>query len=313
MLVRQDNGRRVHPYNDFYRAREACRAAERRFGLTPTGAADRAASVEQPTRAELEKAARRGRDEPSRVWLRRAARVAAVQAQDPEQFFRRLTDLGVLVLPRELPRGHLVGYSVAAVGDLNARGLPVWFGGGRLAPDLSLPKLRARWRSAPPPAAPIPPAPGERARPGRAERAAAVADATTAARAAATAIRAARTSQPTDEHAATDTAAGDGHPARAARPVAAGPARPCCRAGGTGGRARHRRSADRAVQNRAATRRPGAVGGVRRLRRPRRPHPHRGPATAVARDRRAAAHRGVAADRAAVAEPPPIPRQRWQR
>ena len=211
MLVRQDNGRRVHPYNDFYRAREACRAAERRFGLTPTGAADRAASVEQPTRAELEKAARRGRDEPSRVWLRRAARVAAVQAQDPEQFFRRLTDLGVLVLPRELPRGHLVGYSVAAVGDLNARGLPVWFGGGRLAPDLSLPKLRARWRSAPPPPAPIPPAPGERARPGRAERAAAVADATTAARAAATAIRAARTGQPTDEHAATDTAAGDGH------------------------------------------------------------------------------------------------------
>ena len=159
--------------------------------------------VEQPTRAELEKAARRGRDEPSRVWLRRAARIAAVQAQDPEQFFRRLTDLGVLVRPRELPRGHLVGYSVAAVGDLNARGLPVWFGGGRLAPDLSLPKLRARWRSAPPPPAPIPPAPGEHARPGRAERAAAVADATTAARAAATAIRAARTSQPTDEHAAT--------------------------------------------------------------------------------------------------------------
>jgi hypothetical protein len=116
------------------------------------------------------------------------------------------------VLPRELPRGHLVGYSVAAVGDLNARGLPVWFGGGRLAPDLSLPKLRARWRSAQPPPAPIPPAPGERARPGRAERAAAVADATTAARAAATAIRAARTGQPTDEHAATDTAAGDTAP-----------------------------------------------------------------------------------------------------
>jgi hypothetical protein len=88
--------------------------------------------------------------------------------------------------------------------------------------------------------------------------------------------------------------------------------RACCRAGGTGGRARHRGSADRAVQNRAATRRPGAVGGVRRLR-PRRPHPHRGPAPAVARDRRAAAHRGVAADRAAVAEPPPIPRQQWRR
>jgi hypothetical protein len=90
-----------HLFHTYYRAREACQAAESRFGLTPTGAADRAVAAAHPTRAELEKATRRGRDEPSRLWLRRAARVAAVQAQDPEQFFRRLADLGVLVRPRE--------------------------------------------------------------------------------------------------------------------------------------------------------------------------------------------------------------------
>ena len=67
---------------------------------------------------------------------------------DPESFFRRLADLGVLVRPREMPPGHLVGYAVAAPGDVNADGQPVWFGGRRLASDLSLPALLARWQSA---------------------------------------------------------------------------------------------------------------------------------------------------------------------
>lgn len=150
MLIRQDNGRRVHPRNDFLRAREVCQAAEARLGLTATAAADRTA-VEAPGRAELEKAERRGVDEPSRVWLRRAVRVAAVQAQAPEAFFRRLHDLGVLVRPKEMPPGELVGYAVAAPGDVTAEGLPVWYSGRKLARDLSLPQLVARWRSAQPP------------------------------------------------------------------------------------------------------------------------------------------------------------------
>jgi hypothetical protein len=179
MLVRQDNGRRVHPRNDFFRAREVCRDAEARLGLTATAPADRT-TVEPATRAEMEKAARRGVDEPAREWLRRAARVAAVQAQDPEQYFRRLADLGVLVRPRERPPGQLVGYSVAAPGDETAAGQPVWYSGRRLARDLALPQLLQRWASAPPPAAPIPPAPGERTQVGREERESAVTEAVAA-------------------------------------------------------------------------------------------------------------------------------------
>jgi hypothetical protein len=181
MLVRQDNGRRVHPRNDYYRAAEVCRDAERRFGLTSPAPADRTAAP-ACTRAETEKAARRGVEETSREWLRRAARTAAVQATDPESFFRRLADLGVKVRPREMPPGHLVGYAVAAPGDVNADGQPVWFGGRRLASDLSLPALLARWRSAPPAPDPIPPLPQEHSRVGQAERAAAVQQATAAAR-----------------------------------------------------------------------------------------------------------------------------------
>lgn len=179
VLVRQDNGRRVHPRNDRYRARDTCRAAERRLGLTETPEADRT-TVAPVTRAEMEKAARRGKAEPSRSWLRRQARIAAVQARDPEEFLRRLGDLGVLVRPRELPPGQLVGYAVAEPGDVNSVGSPVWYSGRRLARDLSLPQLVSRWASASPPAEQIPPAASERSRVGRAERDAAVSEAITA-------------------------------------------------------------------------------------------------------------------------------------
>ena len=186
MLVRQDNGRKVHPPNDFLRAREVCRDAEERLGLTGTAAIDRT-TAEPATRAEMEKAARRGEVETSRDWLRRAARVAAVQAQDPEDFFRRLADLGASVRPKELPPGQLVGYAVAAPGDETSEGMPVWFSGRSLARDLALPKLLARWASATPQES-IPPAPGERSQIGRTERETAVAEAVAAVEQATTAV-----------------------------------------------------------------------------------------------------------------------------
>src|SRR5258708_18480664 len=57
--------------NDRYRVREACRAAEERYGLRRTAPGDRTAAP-PPSRAESEKANRNGRNEPPRVTLRRA-------------------------------------------------------------------------------------------------------------------------------------------------------------------------------------------------------------------------------------------------
>ena len=56
MLARQD-GRRPRVRNDRYRVREACLAAEQRYGLRRTVPGDRTAAC-RPTRAESEKAAR---------------------------------------------------------------------------------------------------------------------------------------------------------------------------------------------------------------------------------------------------------------
>jgi hypothetical protein len=177
VLVRQD-GRKFRFFRDWPTAIAVCQDAERRLGLTPTAPADRTA-VRQPTRAEMEKAAARGVQETSRAWLRRAARVALVQARDQGAYFAKLGDLGVMSRVRLSPAGEPVGYSLATAGDVNAAGEPVWYGGGSLAKDLTLPKLGARWASAQA-RTPIPPAAGELSAVGRAERSAAVTEAVSA-------------------------------------------------------------------------------------------------------------------------------------
>jgi hypothetical protein len=155
-LARQD-GKRVWPRNDFYRSREASRAVEARYGLRPTSPADRTGPREV-TRAEQ----RRHRADdirrqekglppsagPDRDVLRRRVRVAAAGATDLSAFFTRLGGDGVLVKERRSQRDpdQITGYAVALATGRE----PVWFGGGKLAPDLSLPRLQARWASSSP-------------------------------------------------------------------------------------------------------------------------------------------------------------------
>ncbi|MGE5287656.1 MAG: hypothetical protein ACM3ML_10720 [Micromonosporaceae bacterium] len=44
--------------------------------------------------------------------------------------------------------GEITGYAVALPGDTTPAGNPVWYSGGKLAADLTLPKLRHRWHGA---------------------------------------------------------------------------------------------------------------------------------------------------------------------
>jgi hypothetical protein len=148
MLARQD-GARPQCWNDYYRVREACQSAEECHGLRLTAPGDRTAG-RRPTRAENEKARRQGRPEAPRVTLRRAVYTAAAGTASEEEFFARLRDGGVLVRTRLSTHnpGQVTGYAVALAGDTARSGGPVWFGGGKLAADLSLPRLRDRWDGA---------------------------------------------------------------------------------------------------------------------------------------------------------------------
>jgi hypothetical protein len=144
-LARQD-GTRPRVWNDFYRVREACQDAETRFGMRPTAPADRTAAL-GPSRAEREQAARRGWGEPARVTLRREVCTAAAGARTEQEFFTRLTAAGVAVRQRysTTQPGEVTGYAVGLPRHTAKNGGIVWYGGGRLAADLTLPKLRRRW------------------------------------------------------------------------------------------------------------------------------------------------------------------------
>jgi hypothetical protein len=145
MLARQDRSR-VRLDFERLKVRKSCLEAEKRYGLRSTAPGDRTAP-RRPSRAETEKASRRGLDEPPRVTLRRQVTTAAAGACSEPDFFTRLASAGVLVRKRLSARnpGEVTGYAVALAGDKNKTGEPVWYGGGKLAADLTMPKLRQRW------------------------------------------------------------------------------------------------------------------------------------------------------------------------
>src|ERR1035438_5180447 len=144
-LARQD-GARPRVWNDFFRVREACQDAERCLGLRATASADRTAA-RRPARAEREQATRRGWAEPPRVTLRREVCTAAAGARTERDFFALLNEAGVLTRKRysTTNAGQVTGYAVGLPHHTTKDGGPVWYGGGKLAADLTLPKLRHRW------------------------------------------------------------------------------------------------------------------------------------------------------------------------
>lgn len=142
-LVRSD-GSEVDTYmrNGYAALHAVARRAEQRFGLQPLLAEG---SVPVAQRGEQEAAVRRERLEPERATLARVVRAAAVASSGEVEFLDGLADAKVIWRPRYGTGGTttVVGYSVAlrpADG-----GQPVWFGGGKLGRDLTLPALRARW------------------------------------------------------------------------------------------------------------------------------------------------------------------------
>jgi len=87
--------------------------------------------------------------------LERAVRAAATATTTEAQWLSRLAELGVAVEPRWARGGdRVVGYRVALADTPRepGRSKAVWFGGGKLAHDLTLPALRAGWTRAGDPA-----------------------------------------------------------------------------------------------------------------------------------------------------------------
>ncbi|MEU3299782.1 relaxase/mobilization nuclease domain-containing protein [Streptomyces sp. NPDC006678] len=142
-LVTED-GHRADDFRSGARAQAEARLIEKELGLHQVAPGDGTAA-QRPTSAERHKAERQGRERTAREELRETVRGAVSGARSDEEFFDRLAAAGLLIRKRAAPSGGLLGYKVALPDDLNAQGEPVFYPGARLAPDLSLPRIRERW------------------------------------------------------------------------------------------------------------------------------------------------------------------------
>lgn len=147
-LVRED-GTKASIWQDRVTLSSACGEFERAYGLTIVDGRSRE-GLPGVSRAEDELARRRGRAEPEREMLARQVRAASVAARDEAEFVRRLRAEGVIVRPRFARGGEreVVGFSVALRPAQPGQEV-TWYGGGRLAKDLALPRLREQWEHSP--------------------------------------------------------------------------------------------------------------------------------------------------------------------
>ncbi|MGY4978303.1 relaxase/mobilization nuclease domain-containing protein [Streptomyces sp. 900105755] len=149
-LVRED-GRRPDHHRSGKRAQAEARLIEADYDLHRVAPGDGTAA-KHTTSAERHKADRLGWDRAAREELRETVRRAVAGAASTSEFLERLKDAGLLVRTRVLPSGDVKGYNVALPGDRNGDKEPIYYAGSTLAPDLSLPRIQARFTtdSAPP-------------------------------------------------------------------------------------------------------------------------------------------------------------------
>jgi hypothetical protein len=151
-----EDGSKASVHSDRPRAQKACRELEQQFGLRRLEARTRQAGSRGLKHGELAADRRRSRqlgdrgehsERSSRQTLERIVRACAIASRDEAEFIRQLRDEGVRCRPRfaECTTDEVVGYSVRLPGAAEGPLRTIWYGGGRLARDLTLPALRRSW------------------------------------------------------------------------------------------------------------------------------------------------------------------------
>lgn len=146
--VRED-GRRPKLHDSGIRVGDACREIEKDYGLRRLKKGDRT-RTRRPTQAEMHKAKRLDWEQTSQQWLEERIRAAIPHATNAEELLAYLEADGLAVKSRRGPSGDLLGYAVGRPDDLNKDGEQIFHPGGKIAPDLTLPKLRARLETSAP-------------------------------------------------------------------------------------------------------------------------------------------------------------------
>ncbi|WP_019146623.1 relaxase/mobilization nuclease domain-containing protein [Aeromicrobium massiliense] len=142
-MVREDGTRWDGRYGDYRRAQEACRSIERKYGLAAVAGREAGLGARGAKPAELAQAERAGMPHTAPVELAHRIRSAAVASQSEDEWIRRVRKAGVVLKPyyAKGTTDVVTGYKAALKPeDYNER--LVFYGGGRLGKDLSLPRVR---------------------------------------------------------------------------------------------------------------------------------------------------------------------------
>ncbi len=141
-LVRED-GYKPDLDNDAARVQAQARALEVER-LRRLNKGDGTAAKRPPAPSAI-RPPRQGRERTAREELRETVRRAVAGARSEEEFFDRLAGAGLLIRKRAAPSGDLLGYKVALPRRPEQGRRACVLPGARLAPDLSLPRIRERW------------------------------------------------------------------------------------------------------------------------------------------------------------------------
>lgn len=147
-IVRED-GTKWNAWYDQKRAQRACNTLEHRYGLLVVESRERGRGSRCDSAAAQNAAKRSGASRTDRAVLEERLRAAATAAASEADFVRRARRLGVRMHPR-FASGRtdvVVGYSAALRTEHGQQ--TRWWGGGRIARDLTLTQLRTRWEDTP--------------------------------------------------------------------------------------------------------------------------------------------------------------------
>lgn len=147
-VVRED-GTKWSPWYDQRRAQKACNVLEHRYGLLVVESREHGRGSRCDSAAAQNAAKRAGASRTDRAVLEERLRAAATAAASEADFVRRARRLGVRLHPR-FASGRtdiVVGYSAALRTEDGQQ--TRWWGGGRIARDLTLTQLRTRWEDTP--------------------------------------------------------------------------------------------------------------------------------------------------------------------
>lgn len=147
-VVRED-GTKWSSWYDQRRAQKACNVLEHRYGLLVVESREHGRGSRCDSAAAQNAAKRAGASRTDRAVLEERLRAAATAAASEADFVRRARRLGVRLHPR-FASGRtdiVVGYSAALRTEDGQQ--TRWWGGGRIARDLTLTQLRTRWQDTP--------------------------------------------------------------------------------------------------------------------------------------------------------------------